>query len=165
MNGDANHGRESTHSLRTKRASLAVWRSPGNQPAWARPALLFLTALAGVLYSWDATGNLEIYYAAAVRSMAMSWHNFFFAAFDPAGTISLDKLPGAFWVQALCARVFGVHAWVIVAPQVVEGMASVSSSTEPSAVWPVRSLASLPLLSSCSPPRRSRWTAGTSPTP
>jgi hypothetical protein len=38
---------------------------------------------------------LEFYYAAAVRSMSGSWHNFIFGAFDPAGTISLDKLPGA----------------------------------------------------------------------
>ena len=103
----------------------AWWRSPVDQPRWARPALLGLTAVAGFLYAWNATGNLEIYYAAAVRSMSMSWHDFVFASFDPAGTISLDKLPGAFWVQALSVRVFGLHAWAIVGPQVVAGMASV----------------------------------------
>ena len=102
-----------------------LWRSPEDQPRWARPALLGLAVLAGFLYAWNATGNLEIYYAAAVRSMSMSWHDFVFASFDPAGTISVDKLPGAFWVQALSVRVFGLHAWAIVAPQVVEGMASV----------------------------------------
>ena len=103
----------------------AWWRSPEDQPGWSRPALLGLTVVAGFLYGWRAYGNLEIYYAAAVRSMSMSWHDFVFAAFDPAGTISVDKLPGAFWVQALSVRVFGLHAWAIVAPQVVEGMASV----------------------------------------
>ena len=72
--------------------------------------------VAGFLYAWNATGNLEIFYAAAVRSMSMSWHNFVFAAFDPAGTITVDKLPGAFWVQALSVRVFGLHPWAIVAP-------------------------------------------------
>jgi 4-amino-4-deoxy-L-arabinose transferase-like glycosyltransferase len=90
---------------------------------WA--LLLGLAVLAGFAYAWNATGNLEIYYAAAVRSMSMSWHNFLFASFDPAGTITLDKLPGAFWVQALSVRVFGVHAWALVLPQVVEGIASV----------------------------------------
>ena len=105
--------------------SSAWWRSAVGQPAWARPTLLVLTVLAGLGYAWNATGNLEIYYAAAVRSMSMSWHNFFFAAFDPAGTVTIDKLPGAFWVQALSVRVFGVHPWAIVAPQVAEGMASV----------------------------------------
>jgi 4-amino-4-deoxy-L-arabinose transferase-like glycosyltransferase len=57
--------------------------------------------------------------------MSMSWHNFFFASFDPAGTVTLDKLPGAFWVQALSVRIFGVHTWSIVLPQVVEGVLSV----------------------------------------
>jgi len=103
----------------------AWWLSPEDQPGWARPALLGLTVVAGFLYAWRAYGNLEIYYAAAVRSMSMSWHDFVFAAFDPAGTISVDKLPGAFWVQALSVRVFGLHPWALVAPQVVAGMASV----------------------------------------
>ncbi len=117
----------SVSSMRTGKAmrSGVLWRSPEDQPRWARPALLGLAVLAGFLYAWNATGNLEIYYAATVRSMSMSWHDFVFASFDPAGTISVDKLPGALWVQALSVRVFGLHAWAIVAPQVVEGMASV----------------------------------------
>jgi 4-amino-4-deoxy-L-arabinose transferase-like glycosyltransferase len=107
---------------RLRRGRLAEWRSPAGQPRWARPAQLLLTAAAGLLYGWRATGNLEVFYAAAVRSMSMSWHNFFFAAFDPSGTVSVDKLPGALWLQALSVRVFGLHAWAIVAPQVAEGM-------------------------------------------
>ncbi len=102
---------------RLRLSSVSWWRSPEGQPSWARPALLALTAVAGFLYAWQATGNLEVYYAAAVRIMSMSWHNFFFAAFDPAGTITVDKLPGTFWVQALSVRLFGVHAWAIIAPQ------------------------------------------------
>ncbi len=87
--------------------------------------LLIVAVLSAFLYAWRAGAYLEVYYAAAVRSMSMSWHNFFFAAFDPAGTVSLDKLPGAFWVQTLSVRVFGVHTWAIVLPQVIEGMLSV----------------------------------------
>ena len=68
-------------------------------------------------YGWQANRDmLEIYYAAAVRSMSMSWHDFIFGGFDPVGTVSLDKLPGAFWLQALAVRAFGVHPWVLVAP-------------------------------------------------
>jgi 4-amino-4-deoxy-L-arabinose transferase-like glycosyltransferase len=91
-----------------------------------RLALLIIAGLAALAYGW-ALGRdpLEPYYAAAVRSMSMSWHNFIFGAFDPAGTVTLDKLPGAFWVQALAVRAFGVHTWVIVLPQVIEGVLTV----------------------------------------
>ena len=102
-----------------------VWRSPEDQPGWARPLLLVVVAVAALVRSWRAGPYLETYYAAAVRSMSMSWHNFFFASFDPAGTVTLDKLPGAFWIQALSVRLFGVHTWAIVLPQVVEGVLSV----------------------------------------
>ena len=91
-----------------------------------RPALLLVAVLAGLSYAWALDRDpLEPYYAAAVRSMSMSWHNFIFGAFDPAGTITLDKLPGAFWIQALAVRAFGVHTWVIVAPQAIEGVLTV----------------------------------------
>jgi 4-amino-4-deoxy-L-arabinose transferase-like glycosyltransferase len=68
---------------------------------------------------------LETFYAGAVRSMSQNWHNFFFGAFDPWGTVSVDKLPGAFWLQALSVRVFGFHIWAFVLPQVVEGTLTV----------------------------------------
>ena len=84
-----------------------------------------VAGLSAYFYSWRSSGYLEIYYAAAVRSMSMSWHNFLYGAFDPAGTVTTDKLPGAFWVQALSARIFGLHDWAIVLPQVVEGALSV----------------------------------------
>ncbi len=93
---------------------------------YVNPAVIAIGALAGISYAWGAAhGSLELYYEAAVRSMGSSWHDFFFGAFDPAGTISLDKLPGAFWVQALSVRVFGFHTWAIVLPQVIEGVLTV----------------------------------------
>jgi 4-amino-4-deoxy-L-arabinose transferase-like glycosyltransferase len=95
--------------------------------AWLRrTAVLVIAALAGLAYGWQANRDtLEIYYAAAVRSMSMSWHNFIFASFDPDGTVTLDKLPGAFWIQALAVRLFGVHTWVLIAPQAAEGVLTV----------------------------------------
>jgi 4-amino-4-deoxy-L-arabinose transferase-like glycosyltransferase len=91
-----------------------------------RLALAAIAALAGLSYAWAlGQGTLEYYYGAAVRSMSMSWHDFIFGAFDPAGTITLDKLPGAFWFQALSVRAFGFHPWSIVLPQVIEGIVTV----------------------------------------
>jgi 4-amino-4-deoxy-L-arabinose transferase-like glycosyltransferase len=102
-----------------------VWRSPAGQPAWARPALLLVAALSGLAYSWQVGSTIEIFYAAAVRSMTESWHNLLFGAFDPSGTITVDKLPGALWVQALSARLFGFHVWSLMLPQAAEGVLTV----------------------------------------
>ena len=114
------------HPPATRSSRWEFWRSPPDQPRWARPSLLIIAALAALSYGWgigDAT--VESFYGAAARSMSQSWHNFFFAAFDPWGTVSVDKLPGAFWIQALSVRVFGFHTWAIVLPQVVEGVLTV----------------------------------------
>jgi 4-amino-4-deoxy-L-arabinose transferase-like glycosyltransferase len=72
-----------------------------------------------------AGASVESFYGAAARSMSESWHDFIFGAFDPAGTVTVDKLPGALWVQALSLRVFGFHIWALVLPQVVEGVLTV----------------------------------------
>jgi 4-amino-4-deoxy-L-arabinose transferase-like glycosyltransferase len=102
-----------------------VWRSPDGQPGWARPLLLLTTALAALSYAWDTGSTIEIFYAAAVRSMSQSWHNFLYGAFDPAGTVTVDKLPGSMWVQALSVRIFGFHEWAILLPSAVEGALTV----------------------------------------
>ena len=91
-----------------------------------RLALTAIAAVAGLSYAWAlGQGTLEYYYGAAVRSMSMSWHDFIFGAFDPAGTITLDKLPGAFWFQALSVRAFGFHPWALVLPQMIGGVLTV----------------------------------------
>jgi len=98
--------------------------APRESSPWPRRvALLLIAALAGLSYAWSISQDtLEPYYAGAVRSMSASWHDFIFGAVDPAGTITLDKLPGAFWIQALAVRAFGFHTWVIIAPQAAEGI-------------------------------------------
>jgi hypothetical protein len=114
--------------------NVAFWRAPEDQPAWSRPALLVVAASSAVLYGWQATGKLEIFYAAGVRSVSMNWHNFFFAAFDPKATVTLDKLPGAFWVQALFASArqggAGFLVMALVVLLVVPAVASVSLVTK-----------------------------------
>ena len=96
------------------------------RPTAPRVLLFLIAGLAGLAYAWGISEDaLEPFYAAAVRSMAANWHNFFFGSFDPAGTITLDKLPGAFWIQAMSVRIFGYHTWAIVLPQVIEGILSV----------------------------------------
>jgi 4-amino-4-deoxy-L-arabinose transferase-like glycosyltransferase len=113
-------------ATRAGRRVRSVW-SPADQPAWARPLLLVIAAVAAWSYAWRATRpvNIEIYYAAATRSMSMSVSNFFFGAFDPAGTVTTDKLPGALWLQAISVSLFGPQNWALVLPQVIEGTLTV----------------------------------------
>ncbi|MGW1562008.1 ArnT family glycosyltransferase [Streptomyces sp. NPDC002144] len=101
------------------------WRSPEGEPAYARPALLVLVVLAVVLYAWGIDrSEYHTFYASAARSMTESWKAFFYGSFDPGNSITLDKLPGFLWPQALSARIFGFHAWALTLPQVLEGVAS-----------------------------------------
>ncbi|MFZ5878160.1 MAG: glycosyltransferase family 39 protein [Chloroflexota bacterium] len=70
----------------------------------------------------DGFGNL--YYAATVQSLLTSGHNFFFASFDPAGFVSVDKPPLGFWIQALSVLIFGFHGWALILPQALAGSLS-----------------------------------------
>ncbi|MFI5003644.1 MAG: ArnT family glycosyltransferase [Solirubrobacterales bacterium] len=124
--GESVRGSAARPPSRLPAALGRVWRSPADQPRWARPALLAIAAVAALTYAWGMNGAaLEAFYGAAARSMSSSWHDFFFGAFDPAGTVSIDKLPGALWPQALSLRIFGFHTWAVVLPQAIEGVLTV----------------------------------------
>ena len=90
--------------------------------------LLAILGLAAALRLWwlEANGFGNEYYAAGVRSMLQSLHLFFYNAFDPAGLVSLDKPPLAFWIQTLSARLLGYDGWAIHLPQALAGTASVA---------------------------------------
>ncbi len=99
---------------------------PRVRPRYARPALLLIAALAALLYSWDiGDSGYHAFYADAVRSMSLSWKAFFYGSFDPSSSVTLDKLPGYLWPQALTVRLLGFHTWTLLLPQAVEGVLSV----------------------------------------
>lgn len=115
-----------TAAARRGRQRWEVWKSPEDQPGWARPALLGIAAVATLLYARNiANAGFEGFYSVAVKSMSVSWKAFIFGAFDPRATITLDKLAGSFVPQAISARIFGFHAWSLALPQVIEGVISV----------------------------------------
>jgi 4-amino-4-deoxy-L-arabinose transferase-like glycosyltransferase len=91
------------------------------------PELLGLIALAGTLNLWALSRNgwANEYYAAAVRSMSTSWHNFLFGSLDAGGVMTVDKPPLALWIQSLSVRVFGYHSLSILVPQALIGVATV----------------------------------------
>ncbi len=93
-----------------------------------QPELAAVMSLAAVLNLWALSRNgwANEYYAAAVKSMSTSWHDFLFASLDHGGLMTVDKPPLALWVQALSARVFGFSSLSILVPQALMGVASVA---------------------------------------
>jgi 4-amino-4-deoxy-L-arabinose transferase-like glycosyltransferase len=93
-----------------------------------RPALFGLLALTAVLYLWDLTRNgwANDFYAAAVQAGTKSWKAFFFGSFDSSSFITVDKTPASLWVMELSGRIFGFSQWSMLAPQALEGVASVA---------------------------------------
>src|SRR5205807_1915393 len=84
--------------------------------------------LAAILdfFQLDRAGLGNTYYAAAVKSMLTSWHNFFFVSLDPGGFVSVDKPPVAFWIQAASAKLFGFSGISLMLPQALAGVLSVA---------------------------------------
>ena len=72
-------------------------------------------------YAISANGTANEYYSAAIKSMTMSFKNFFFVAFDPSGMVSVDKPPLGFWIQAVFVLIFGYHGWAMMLPQALAG--------------------------------------------
>ncbi len=103
-------------------------RGPETDPRWARPALAGLLALTAVLYLWDLTRNgwANDFYAAAVQAGTTSWKAFFYGSFDSSSFITVDKTPGSLWVMEISGRIFGFSQWSMLAPQALEGVASVA---------------------------------------
>jgi 4-amino-4-deoxy-L-arabinose transferase-like glycosyltransferase len=93
---------------------------------WAAFAAVLLVAAVLRLMRLDDNGVGTAYYAAGVRSMLQGAWLFFYNAFDPAGFISLDKPPIAFWIQTVFAAILGYSGWSIHLPQALAGVASVA---------------------------------------
>src|SRR5258708_574351 len=61
------------------------------------------------------------FYDAAVRSMSLSAHNFFFGAFDPGAILSIDKPPLDLWLQVGSVKLFGWNTLALRLPEVLGG--------------------------------------------
>ncbi|MFZ5819937.1 MAG: glycosyltransferase family 39 protein [Chloroflexota bacterium] len=72
----------------------------------------------------DAIGDANTYYTAAVESMLQSWSNFFFAAAEPGGSVTVDKPPLGLWIEAAFAFFLGVEGWVVSLPNILAGIFS-----------------------------------------
>ena len=83
-------------------------------------SLLALALYSGFSYLFQlAQGQKSEFYAAIATSMSKSLSNFWFGAADPAGTITLDKIPGSYWFPAIFVKLFGVSTWSVNAPNAI----------------------------------------------
>ncbi|MGF7236988.1 MAG: ArnT family glycosyltransferase, partial [Frankia sp.] len=100
----------------------------GVDPRWVRPALIILLAATAALYLWNlsASGYANSFYSAAVQSGTKSWKALFFGSSDWGNSITVDKPPASLWVMALSGRIFGFNSWSMLAPQALEGVATVA---------------------------------------
>jgi len=89
-------------------------------------ALALITLGAGVLRLIHV-GQVppDPFYDAAVRSMGLSWHNFFFGAFEPGGAVSIDKPPVDLWLQVASVKLVGFSATSLKLPEALACTAAV----------------------------------------
>src|SRR5438445_7855151 len=89
-------------------------------------ALALITAAAAALRLIGiAHVSPDPFYDAAVRSMSISWHNFFFGAFEPGGSVSIDKPPIDLWLQVASVKLLGFSSTTLKLPEAFAGIASV----------------------------------------
>jgi 4-amino-4-deoxy-L-arabinose transferase-like glycosyltransferase len=89
-------------------------------------ALALITLGAGVLRLIHV-GQVppDPFYDAAVRSMGLSWHNFFFGAFEPGGSVSIDKPPVDLWLQVASVKLVGFSNTSLKLPEALAGTLAV----------------------------------------
>src|SRR5438445_10989713 len=90
-------------------------------------ALALITAAAAALRLIGiAHVSPDPFYDAAVRSMSISWHNFFFGAFEPGGSVSIDKPPVDLWLQVASVKLLGFSSTTLKLPEAFAGIISVA---------------------------------------
>lgn len=106
-------------SLPISRPKTRLWH-------WLALAAILCLTIFLHFFQLEQEGYGNLYYAAAVKSMLASPHNFFFVSFDPGGFVSVDKPPLGLWVQAFSAMLFGFDGWSLHFPQALAGVLSVA---------------------------------------
>jgi 4-amino-4-deoxy-L-arabinose transferase-like glycosyltransferase len=92
----------------------------------AAAPLLAIAVVGAVLRVWAfARVPANPFYDSAVRSMGLSWHNFFFGAFEPGAQVSVDKAPADLWLQVASVKLFGFNSTALRLPEVTAGILAI----------------------------------------
>lgn len=95
--------------------------------AWASIALALIVFAAGwlrLVALAKVDGNP--FYDAAVRSMGHSLRDFFYGAFEPSGSVSIDKPPIDLWLQVASVKLLGFSGTALKLPEALAGTLSVA---------------------------------------
>ncbi len=97
------------------------------QPSVLQWGILALITLGAAVLRLDRIGAVppDPFYDAAVRSMSLSAHNFFFGAFEPGGSVSIDKPPVDLWLQVISVKALGFSSTSLKLPEALAGIAAV----------------------------------------
>ena len=99
---------------------------PAFRPSARLAAIAAITLAAGILRFVSLHRvALDPFYDAAVRSMSASLHNFFFGAFEPGASVSIDKPPADLWLQVLSVKLFGFGPVALKLPEALAATAAV----------------------------------------
>ena len=115
-------------------AAVAVPAAARPARAAARPVVLARLAAAAVValaaaLRLTAIGATPIdpFYAGAVRSMGLSWHNLLVGAYDPAARLAIDKAPVDLWLQVASTRLLGFTPTAMLLPSALAGTVAVAA--------------------------------------
>jgi 4-amino-4-deoxy-L-arabinose transferase-like glycosyltransferase len=85
-----------------------------------------IVAIAATLRLWAiGLDTPDPFYDAAVRSMGLSWHNFFYGALDPSARLAIDKPPVDLWLQVISTKLLGFNRTALALPEALGGIAAV----------------------------------------
>jgi 4-amino-4-deoxy-L-arabinose transferase-like glycosyltransferase len=85
-------------------------------------AIAAVIALAAALRLWAlAKVPADPFYDAAVRSMPLSLHNFLLGAYEPGGSLAIDKPPIDLWLQVLSTQLLGFGSFSLKLPSALAG--------------------------------------------
>jgi 4-amino-4-deoxy-L-arabinose transferase-like glycosyltransferase len=85
-----------------------------------------VVAIAAVLRLWGIKHDAQNpFYDAAVHSMGLSWHNFFFGALDPSARLAIDKPPVDLWLQVAATKLLGFNRTALALPEALGGIMAV----------------------------------------
>jgi len=84
-----------------------------------------VVAVAGVLRLWSLSRvPSDPFYDASVASMPLSLHNFLLGAYEPGGSLAVDKPPLDLWLQVLSTQLVGFGSFTLKLPSALAGTAA-----------------------------------------